>query len=333
MGSRDVCGRSSHQAFNHGRSLGCGLRLFCGNKRGKRLTVPLNVHVCVVARLGPGFSERRGVYLQGLDLKLKRRFRWASLRRLSFLHFASPSLLTPRDMAEPHFTLDSVLERFGTREALIDFLLDVEDVDKKKLMNIWVCFRMVYNELLPEFPSRRQDAISKEAGKAWKRQKRQNQISGSISFWTFTPSTKHVSRSTGERGGTSSHCRPPRNARPRRPHCRSRGRGLGRSAATLRGRRRPGLDLLPTLFKFAVRPLPLGLAPPVPLPSRGPHPPPRKRRLPLPPSSRLRPPSLFILPLSRRLWCRWKATLDGRHLKSLPPCPPLATPRSTVAST
>ncbi|KAI1781801.1 hypothetical protein LXA43DRAFT_606830 [Ganoderma leucocontextum] len=83
-------------------------------------------------------------------------------------------------MAEPHFTLERALERFGTREALIDFILDVEDVDKKKLMNIWVCFRMVYNELLPESPSRRQDAVSKEAGKAWKGQKRQNP-----DFWKY----------------------------------------------------------------------------------------------------------------------------------------------------
>ncbi|KAM5545040.1 hypothetical protein V8D89_001151 [Ganoderma adspersum] len=79
-------------------------------------------------------------------------------------------------MADTHFTVERVFERFGTREALIDFLLDTEDIDnvKKKLMNSFVRFRKVYNALLPESTSRLQHMVSKEAGKAWDEEKVQN---------------------------------------------------------------------------------------------------------------------------------------------------------------
>ena len=83
-------------------------------------------------------------------------------------------------MADPHFTVERVLEKFGTREALIDFLLDTEDIDnpKKKLINIFVRFRMVYNAVLPKSTSRLQNVVSKDAGKAWDEEKVQNAV-----FW------------------------------------------------------------------------------------------------------------------------------------------------------
>lgn len=78
-------------------------------------------------------------------------------------------------MTDSPFTLElRVWERFGTRKALIDFLLDIEDVDQKKLMNIFICFRKVYNNLLPESPSRQQNAVSIEAGSVWKEEKERN---------------------------------------------------------------------------------------------------------------------------------------------------------------
>ena len=84
-------------------------------------------------------------------------------------------------MTEPSFTftIGKVMERFGTRDALIDFLLDIPDIDKKKkLMNVFVAFRKVYNAVLPESPTRRQNAVSKDAGKVWEVEKRYNR-----EFW------------------------------------------------------------------------------------------------------------------------------------------------------
>ena len=83
-------------------------------------------------------------------------------------------------MADPHFTVERVLEKFGTREALIDFLLDTEDIGnpKKKLINIFVRFRMVYNAVLPKSTSRLQNIVSKDASKAWNEEKVQHAV-----FW------------------------------------------------------------------------------------------------------------------------------------------------------
>ena len=64
------------------------------------------------------------------------------------------------------------MERFGVRGACIDFHLDIPYVDKKKrLTNVSVAFKKVYDAVLLASLTRRQNALSKDAARVWEIEK------------------------------------------------------------------------------------------------------------------------------------------------------------------
>ncbi|PIL32784.1 hypothetical protein GSI_04901 [Ganoderma sinense ZZ0214-1] len=79
-------------------------------------------------------------------------------------------------MANPRFREEQVLERFRTREAVINLLLATKHIDnvKMKFMNRFICFRKIYNVVRQTSLSVRQDEVSKVMGAAWHEEAAQN---------------------------------------------------------------------------------------------------------------------------------------------------------------
>nr|VWO95500.1 HMG box domain-containing protein [Ganoderma boninense] len=73
-------------------------------------------------------------------------------------------------MDNPRTITEKALESFGTREAMIEFLMSTRDIDnvKVRLINRFLCFRNICGSLLPASLSRRQSEVSKKMGAVWR---------------------------------------------------------------------------------------------------------------------------------------------------------------------